>query len=354
MEEHKLRYLQSFIPRTDLSIEELVETVRTWEERARNCYAEPLKLSSHDFVKMMIIDGSFLVELILKFRYPELVGESDRIYKKPRMVYDVVRDMILLENQLPGFVVKAIFGLLSVHYRERIHPEIIHHFFGFVLSMNGFSQGKFISEPDHFIDLIRSRCLPSVPHRSEAQTKKLDTPPAAIELNNAGVRFKLEKTRSYSLDISFANGVITIPTIIIGDLTETLYRNIIAFEQCHYESASDNYFTQYALLLSCFMKSAMDADFLARCGILVNRLGNGEDVSRLFNSIYKEVFVSRFYFQTLSEDLNSYCNKPWNKWKATLRRDYFKNPWSVASVLAAAVLLLLTFTQTVCSILALS
>lgn len=80
----------------------------------------------------------------------------------------------------------------------------------------------------------------------------------------------------------------------------------------------------------------------------MNRRGNAEDVSKLFNSILKETSYSGFYYQSVYEDLQAYCNMPWNKWKATLRRDYFHNPWS-----PAIVLLLLTFIQAICSILAL-
>ncbi|KAG2335143.1 hypothetical protein Bca52824_006323 [Brassica carinata] len=40
MEDHKLRYLQSFILRTALSLQDLVRVARTWEENSRNCYAE--------------------------------------------------------------------------------------------------------------------------------------------------------------------------------------------------------------------------------------------------------------------------------------------------------------------------
>lgn len=83
MEEHKYRYLQSFLPRVTFSLEDLVRVARTWEEDARSCYAEDVKLNSYEFVKMLVVDGSFLVELILRSRYPHLVTENDRIFGKP-------------------------------------------------------------------------------------------------------------------------------------------------------------------------------------------------------------------------------------------------------------------------------
>ncbi|XP_010432793.1 PREDICTED: putative UPF0481 protein At3g02645 isoform X2 [Camelina sativa] len=306
MEEHKYRYLKSFIPRTNFSLEDLVRIARTWEQHARNCYAEDVKLTTDEFVEMLVVDGSFLVELLLRSRNPLLRDEKDRIFGKPMMIADVCRDMLLIENQLPFFVVKGLFLLL--YYQQ-------------------------------------------VPIRLEETTLNVDNAPEATELHTAGVRFKPAETSSCLLDITFVDGLLKIPTVFIDDLTESLYRNIIVFEQCHF---SDKNFLHYTTLLGCFVKSPKDAELLIRSGILVNNLGNAEDVSKLFNSICKEVvFGRRFYFSTLSEKLQAYCNTPWNRWKAILRRDYFHNPWSVASVLAAILLIILTFIQAVCSILAL-
>lgn len=351
MEEHKYRYLQSFLPRTIFSLEDLVRVARTWEENARNCYAEDVRLNVDEFVEMLVLDGSFLVELLLRSHYPQLREEKDRIFGKPTMITDVCRDMILIENQLPFFVVKGFFNLLTSYYQRGTSSilEIVKCHFSCFLS--NIDDKEFHSEPEHFIDLLRSCYLPLVPVRLEETKSKVENAPEATELHNAGVKFKPAETSTCLLDISFADGVLEIPTIIIDDLTESLYRNIIVFEHCH---CSDKNFLHYTRLLSCFIKSPTDADLLIRNGILVNDLGNAKDVSKLFNSICKEViFGRRFYFQSLSENLQGYCNTPRNRWKAILRRDYFHNPWSVASVLAALLLLLLTFIQALCSILAL-
>ncbi|KAL1210388.1 hypothetical protein V5N11_006718 [Cardamine amara subsp. amara] len=324
---------------------------RTWEQDARSCYAEDVKLNSDEFVEMLVVDGSFLVELLLRSHYPQLRSEKDRIFEKPMMITDVCRDMILIENQLPFFVIKGLFLLLVVYYQQGT-PSILklaqHHFSCFLSNID---EGKFISEPEHFVDLLRSCYLPRASTRMEETTLKLDNAPEATELHTAGVSFKPAESSSCLLDISFADGVLKIPTIFIDDFTESLCRNIIVFEQCH---CLDKTFLHYTRLLSCFIKSPTDAEILIRNGIIVNNLGNAEDVSKFINSICKEVIYGRgFYFSTLSENLHAYCNTPWNRWKAILRRDYFHNPWSVASVLAALLFLLLTFIQAVCSILAL-
>ncbi|KAJ4722918.1 hypothetical protein OWV82_006348 [Melia azedarach] len=51
MEEHKLRYLRRlFERRSENSIAKYVFELRGLEERARNCYAEPVNLSADEFV----------------------------------------------------------------------------------------------------------------------------------------------------------------------------------------------------------------------------------------------------------------------------------------------------------------
>ncbi|RID68287.1 LOW QUALITY PROTEIN: hypothetical protein BRARA_C00458, partial [Brassica rapa] len=141
--------------------------------------------------------------------------------------------------------------------------------------------------------------------------------------------------------------------IKISDITEALYRNIILFEQCH---RLDACFFHYMRFLSCFVTSPMDAEFFIDNGIIVIRRGNAEDISRLFTTILKETTLTNyrgrgFYYQTVYDNLQGYCNRSWNMWKATLRRDYFHNPCCFRC--CCCFLPMMTFIQALCSILAL-
>ncbi|KAG2335144.1 hypothetical protein Bca52824_006324 [Brassica carinata] len=131
MEDQKLRYLQSFILSTALTLQDLVRVARTWEENSRNCYAEDIRLDSDAFVKMLIVDASFLVELLLRSQVDVNRGMEDMIYGKQNMIGDVNHDIMLLENQLPYFVVEGMFGLLHDDYRWGLPPlsRIIHNHF---------------------------------------------------------------------------------------------------------------------------------------------------------------------------------------------------------------------------------
>ena len=113
-EEHKISYLQTLIKRTVIPYPDYVRAMWELEEGARNCYGGSISLDKDDFVQMMLFDGCFIVEVIRKFRLPELRGEDDPIFKLGWMLPSMARDMILLENPLPFFVLGKLFIMTDV------------------------------------------------------------------------------------------------------------------------------------------------------------------------------------------------------------------------------------------------
>lgn len=98
--------------------------MRTWEVKARDCYAKTIDLSSDEFVKMLAVDGGFVVELILKSYFHQFMDTRDHILYRPRMIDDVARDMILLENQIPLFVLEGLLSLVYYSNQEE-NPSIL-------------------------------------------------------------------------------------------------------------------------------------------------------------------------------------------------------------------------------------
>ncbi|CAL8105290.1 unnamed protein product [Prunus armeniaca] len=68
-----------------------------------------------------------------------------------------------------------------------------------------------------------------------------------------------------------------------------------------------------------------DVEFLLKDGIVEHTLGDDNDVCILINNLGRGValYGESFYYADLSKDLNSYCRKTWNEWKANLRQHYF-------------------------------
>lgn len=171
---------------------------------------------------------------------------------------------------------------------------------------------------------------------------------SAIELQEAGVRFK--KSRTHSLgDVSFVAGVLRLPALVVDDTTEYMFLNLIAFERLH--AGAGNEVTSYIFFMDTIIDSEMDVALLHRTGILVNALGCDKAVAQLFNSLSKDITVDRQgVLDVVRMSMSNYCKKPWNKWRANLIHTYFRNPWAIVSLVAAIFLFALTIVQTVYTI----
>ncbi|KAI7993968.1 putative UPF0481 protein [Camellia lanceoleosa] len=83
MEEHKLRYFNDFMQRSGKILEELVKIMEEMEKGIRNCYAETINFESDKFLEIILVDAAFIVEFLLRYRFPWLKTPNDRIFWKP-------------------------------------------------------------------------------------------------------------------------------------------------------------------------------------------------------------------------------------------------------------------------------
>ncbi|XWS33568.1 hypothetical protein CRYUN_Cryun22dG0094500 [Craigia yunnanensis] len=84
------------------------------EERTRTGYEGTITLSSNEFVEMLILDGCFVLELFqgaaVGFRRLGY-GRNDTVFAMRGSMHAIQRDMIMLENQLPLFVLDRLLGI---------------------------------------------------------------------------------------------------------------------------------------------------------------------------------------------------------------------------------------------------
>ncbi|KAG5250005.1 UPF0481 protein [Salix suchowensis] len=338
MEDHKIRYLQQFLERS--------------KGKLRDCYAETIDLSRKDFTTMILLDAVFVTMLLLKFG-----GESreslhgDQIFFRPWKIDDVVLDMCLLENQLPFFFLEKLFELYP-----RTNRTIMELTFEVL-------QGKWrnwVKEDSwekinssgvlHFVDCLR-KCQQPTKQHLPAENPSFPSAPTATELHQSGVKFENPEDKSL-FDITFSNGILEIPQLVIHDSTECLFRNLQAFEQCHRKYSEDMFVNDYISFISCLVRAPDDVEVLAHNENLKNMLNSDEAVSNLLYNLEKQIVVSeKSFLGGVCKELTLHCGKRRHKWKANLKQVYFNNPWTAISVAAAAFLLILTVIQTVCSIL---
>ncbi|KAK7844788.1 upf0481 protein, partial [Quercus suber] len=198
---------------------------------------------------------------------------------------------------------------------------------------------------EHITDLIRTFQLPpleNLPKRDRQHIKHLYS---ATQLHEAGVKFEVCTSKCY-LDINFEKGVLKIPIIELNDLTGVVTRNIMALEQTRY--IKNAYYTDYFILLDLLINTRKDVDLLCDKKILVNHLGDNNAVKSMINNLNKDIVWDRTRddYIDLCKELNGF----WQRRKATLKSEYFSTPWRTASTVAAIILLVLTFIQTICSI----
>ncbi|XP_074352185.1 uncharacterized protein LOC141691358 [Apium graveolens] len=133
MEELKWLYMLAFVDRAKMQTKEFSalyvcgKNILEVEEKARAWYAEDIDLDKHQFVEMLLIDGCFILELFYrckkintqKFEDEFLQGppESRVPFESPAgnftMVQTLKHDLMLLENQIPDFVLQKLFDLVS-------------------------------------------------------------------------------------------------------------------------------------------------------------------------------------------------------------------------------------------------
>ncbi|XBH87716.1 hypothetical protein VPH35_075126 [Triticum aestivum] len=176
-----------------------------------------------------------------------------------------------------------------------------------------------------------------------------DTIRSAVELYQAGIRFKTSNSSSLH-NIRFRRGVLSMPKLPVDDSTEYTLFNMVAFERLHVGtgSATGSAIMAYVFFVDCIIQSPKDVALLTSKGIIRNSLGSEEAVAMLFHSLARDVVLDPDgALSALLRELNGYSSLPWEMWFTNLKRTYFGSPWAFMSLLAAAFLLLMTVLQTV-------
>ncbi|PRQ26779.1 hypothetical protein RchiOBHm_Chr6g0298321 [Rosa chinensis] len=155
------------------------------------------------------------------------------------MLQDVWPDMQLLENQLPFFILEDLFEpqkVRSTSFKSdrSDRPSITNLSEKFIKSQMQIGVEdclKRMSKVDHFVDFIRTLCLPSAFSHEVGGELKTVTIPSMRELDRAGVKFKVGSSKNL-FHIRFTDGVLEIPKLTPSDETWITIRNFLAFEQC--------------------------------------------------------------------------------------------------------------------------
>ncbi|XP_028074577.1 UPF0481 protein At3g47200-like [Camellia sinensis] len=325
----------SEVEKLNKSKEVLMECVRKMRkslDTAKKCYAE----EAEDVldVEMLVIDGCFILELLYKLTDKESDKRNDPIFGNSLMRIYVQHDLLLLENQLPFFVLNELFDLTVAHIvctpTRTLGQYVISYFPQMWKSENDGTTTATTTTAtnnnyDHILDILHNHY-----HHHDANPGDGGSSvvmPCASDLEYAGAMFKEgNKVEFCKPQSPFHRAQFKIPTLALDDSVEPFLRNLIAYEQCC--PGVPGYFTSYAILMDTLINTPKDVQVLEKAGIIRNYLGASEDASDLFNNLCKGIVLGEFYFTETTKAAAYYSKSCWHDAMAHLRRRYFASPWT--------------------------
>jgi hypothetical protein len=426
----------------EVSLHEYLTVVSGLEKEARAYYTEEINMDSREFLQMLLLDSCFILVYLggMNSQGASTSGEQLRenmIYQTKREEMDLsqmdvvccqsetghsrrdielnqigketdshnqgnysgtewynssaVYDLLLLENQIPFFIVKIIYqsfshGITTSLLTNRIsefmegilyhipktitgtnRPEDFYHLLHlchkYLKPSHKLEDGHHLyaakSHYFHFIFDISQKIFTfgreqNMSHELNLlnSVQKLNRWRRAVDYQEAGMQFKkreFDDNNPHSLlDIRFGNGVMEIPCLPIDDKSSLLFRNLVAFEQTCPQVGDD--VTAYFLLMSELTSTATDVALLAQKGIIVHQMESDEDVSTLFSKLTDYVafdFNGEHYLKSLCCAMEAHYQNRINRWMAWLWHNHFSNPWVSFAAIASAFIVMCSIMQTV-------
>ncbi|CAL5011896.1 unnamed protein product [Urochloa decumbens] len=370
------------------TLEVYLDEIANLEIRARSCYAHSFSLESREFVRMLLLDGCYLLvrfgDVVRRANgaaagkggattvlAPAAGGGGGDMLEAVAVVRDV---FYLAENQIPFFVIDKIHQLT----RSDTTVSAVDAIAGYVRELLRRQQYSVatpaLSEPTvpgNLLHLLHMNLVPTVhpPRTSDdnkvSRKRRVGRWKTATEYHLAGVKFKSRPVGGGAgnggarsiLDVRLdaGGGTLEIPRLNIDGETWRLLRNLMALEQRNPE-ITKSHVTAYCVFVSQLACTASDVEFLARRGVVSHGLGNHGEVAALFSDLCKGVVFcaddpEQNYLRGVCQALESGVRCHRRRWMVWLRRTYFSNPWLVLGLAAAVLGLVCTMVQAVYSVL---
>ncbi|ESQ44031.1 hypothetical protein EUTSA_v10006372mg [Eutrema salsugineum] len=310
-EAHKKIYLAEFAKRVEGKkrvVEGFRRMIEEDEDMIRASYSESTAwIESQEFVDMVLYDSVFIIELMLRdsSRLQEKIG--DPLMDEPCLESTIRGDLILLENQLPYFILEKLFDpIVKILLPNQTLRTLVISYFELDKSKK---MKEETSTFRHFTDLLRCVRVETLPEHGVEDCGPIAKMHNADKLDSRGLRFEaVEQEFSVEVKFDIKTGSLKIPCFSADDDMETLLRNIMAFEQSHYPYNA--YVCDYITFLDLLIDTEKDVDLL------------------------------------VEKDVIDYYSDRCNTSRSILRRVYFSNVWRGTATVTAASILLLTLIQT--------
>ncbi|KAI3669029.1 hypothetical protein L6452_40248 [Arctium lappa] len=369
-ERQKETFLNDLLSNSSLQREEILETcvknVNASLGKIKACYGDGMKdYSDDEITRMMVMDGCFILEFIYK--------SSKRSFDEKMVIEPISMafDLVLIENQIPFFVLQGIFECTCSRFKPEVTSLNVLIIREFLPTLLGYSQPDSDlnkvddRHPNHILGLIHEYYRPisddakkywdaKTYWQADPSEKYSETYYSVVELDRAGVNFKPHHHRQWPMEIKlefppwykpWANPILRMPVLRIHNYTELVLRNLIAYEQVAPRGLL-HYVTSYVIAMDLLIDNQEDVARLVKSKVLINTIGSNEEAAKLINDMRKEISCPHLLYIEVWKQMNEYQNRFWPKNIARLRRRYFSNPWSIIALFAGIFLFVFTLVQT--------
>ena len=367
MDQVKLLYLKRILRRNPRAgLKDYLQLVNGLVARSRSCYAAEeaiTGMSAEEFSDMLLLDGCFIIELLLA-NHAASRGEQTRgndpilgnTLTLSLVEYDV---LLLVENQLPFFVLESLFNLVAVSDEENSLSlvDLAIDFSTCHLPPKCSLQQPAATNFYHLLHLFHS-CVAADGVEPESipfnLTRHTEVPriPCATDLMHAQVELR-RKTDGNSYTMSFGQQrVLKIaPGRQLDSGSSCLYRNLIAFEQ-HFFGEVKGQITAYTMFMGCLIDSEKDLTLLRQHRLIEYTTLDSQESALFFRKLcrdairdYDKMYCS--HLMDISEKVWEYYGKRWTQWAALFRRIYFPDPKDAVNLFYGVILVVfLTALQT--------
>ncbi|KAG2663640.1 hypothetical protein I3760_16G042200 [Carya illinoinensis] len=336
-----------------------LQKISELEKKIRKCYSEEFEVAGIEFLEMMVVDACFIIEIIVVFKFGDKDNYSESDFGALAwLVPYLYRDFLLLENQIPFFVLEEIYALThNISVKGSRSRLLISALSFFESGMKRFYyMTRDIHEMDgvpvlHLLDLVRRSLIPSN-YIEQGAIGFYESPfiHCISKLQLAGIKVSPVMEADSFLEVKFKKGVIEMPNIAIDDLTRCLLLNCVAFEQCH--RGTGWYFSVYATFLDCLVNTKEDVEYLRERNVIDNYLTDDSELAGFINHAGKDLVLHNYlYLGKLFKDVDRHYRNRW-KWKwESFEREYFDKPWLLLSAAGGILLVVATSVQAVMAIL---
>jgi hypothetical protein len=296
-EEVKHAATHYFCAKLGKSVEHVYGKILSIAGTARGCYADDAVacFSNAEFAAMMFLDGCFLLWYAFCCHEPALLYNRMTLSTGPCML----RDIFLLENQLPWLVLEVLTENEAIDIFERF----ISDYAGLSNIERTSKTGLFLGEtkPPHLLGLLRCGQISGM---TTEDTSYVATTWAmassAIELAEMGIHLKASNKTCFadmSIEKRLIFGELSLTPLFLNDVNACWLVNMAAFEACTSTSSPSDGFviSSYLSFLAMLMDKEEDVHQLRAKHLLRSFLSNQEMVD-FFKGLARHLRLGHRYF----------------------------------------------------------